>query len=117
MCDQFNNNGTPISKVYFSPYHPTEGIGEYKKDHLSRKPHPGMILQAQQDFNLDLNQSILIGDKRSDIQAGIAAGVKCNILFSEVRPADLSTMPCYWVTALTDAIPFLESSKTVELTQ
>ncbi len=44
MCKEFMNAGAPIDKVYFSPFHPTEGLGEYKKDDFSRKPNPGMIL-------------------------------------------------------------------------
>jgi D-glycero-D-manno-heptose 1,7-bisphosphate phosphatase len=63
MCEQFSAAGAPISRVYFSPYHPTAGIGKYLKDDVSRKPHPGMILQAQNDLEIDLNRSVLIGDK------------------------------------------------------
>ena len=40
-----------------------------------------MILQAQKEFNINLAQSILIGDKITDIQAGLKAGVGRNILF------------------------------------
>ena len=90
MCNEFLNVGAPIEKVYFSPFHPTAGLGAYKKDDVSRKPHPGMIRQAQQDKNLNLRSSILIGDKASDIQAGIAAGVGLNILFGQKRPPELN---------------------------
>jgi D-glycero-D-manno-heptose 1,7-bisphosphate phosphatase len=82
MCDKFKNKGVIIDKIYFSPYHPTEGIGKYKKDHFFRKPKPGMLLQAQRDLNLNLSNSIMIGDKLSDIQAAIAAGVQKNFLFT-----------------------------------
>ena len=109
MCDQFIMQGAPITKVYFSPFHPTEGIGIYKKDDLSRKPHPGMILQAQLELNLDLDRSILIGDKASDIQAGITAGVGCNLLFSKDEPAELYSIDDKRITAVTDALPLLNS--------
>lgn len=78
MCDQFAAQSAPIAKVYFSPYHPTAGLDAYKKDDVSRKPHPGMILQAKRELDLILENSTLIGDQPSDIQAGIAAGVGCN---------------------------------------
>ncbi len=107
MCDQFIMLGAPISKVYFSPYHPTEGIGEYKKDDPSRKPHPGMILQAQRELNLDLENSILIGDKPGDIQAGVAAGVSCNLLFAPADPAGLHNIPYKRIASLVDALPVL----------
>jgi D-glycero-D-manno-heptose 1,7-bisphosphate phosphatase len=44
MRNQFEMQGAPVAKVYFSPYHPTAGIVEYQKDDISRKPHLGMIL-------------------------------------------------------------------------
>lgn len=60
---------------YFSPYHPTPGMGAYRRDHPDRKPSPGMMHRAQQDWQIDLGTSIIVGDKESDIQAGIAAGL------------------------------------------
>ena len=80
MIQQFADFGVHITKVYFSPYHPKHGLGKYKKDSLCRKPNPGMILAAQQEFDIDLEQSMLIGDRESDIEAGINAGIKTNIL-------------------------------------
>jgi D-glycero-D-manno-heptose 1,7-bisphosphate phosphatase len=80
MCDVFVEQGAPIDGVYFCPYHP-DGVGVYKMDSPFRKPAPGMILQAASDFDVDLNGSILVGDKDSDIQAGIAAGVGSNLFY------------------------------------
>ena len=107
MCGQFSAAGSPIERVYFSPYHPTAGIGKYLKDDYSRKPNPGMILQAQKDFSIDPSSSILIGDKVSDIQAGIAAGVSTNLLFSEERPIELDGIKYELVSTLHEAIPYL----------
>ena len=109
MCVQFKMQGALIDKIYFSPFHPTEGISKYKKDDSSRKPHPGMILQAQRELNLDLNDSILIGDKASDIQAGITAGVGCNLLFAKDDPAELCNVNYKRITSLINALPFLNS--------
>ena len=72
-----------IDKIYFCPYHPTDGIGKYLQDSFDRKPNPGMLLKAKEDFNLDMNSSILIGDKVSDVDAGINANVKTNILLNQ----------------------------------
>ena len=49
-----------IDKIYHCPHHPAEGIGEYKVDCECRKPKPGMLFQAQKDFNLNLGESYLI---------------------------------------------------------
>lgn len=80
MIEQFKKNGVTITEVYYCPYHPVHGMGEYKKDSYDRKPNPGMILKAREKYNIDLGESLLIGDKESDIQAGKNAGIVKNFL-------------------------------------
>ncbi len=75
MIRQFKDRQITISKVYQCPHHP-----DFSGDCKCRKPHPGMLYQAAKAFNLDLSQSILVGDKESDILAGINAGLKKNFL-------------------------------------
>ena len=65
-----------LDAVYHCPFHPREGIGEYKREHEDRKPGPGMLLRAARDLSLDLTQSILIGDRCSDIAAANTAGLQ-----------------------------------------
>lgn len=108
MCQQFSSVGAPITRVYFSPYHPTAGLGRYRKDDYSRKPHPGMILQAQEDLSLDLKRSVLIGDKVSDIQAGVAAGVGTILLFASERPIELGDVHYEVISTLNEAIAYLQ---------
>jgi D-glycero-D-manno-heptose 1,7-bisphosphate phosphatase len=79
MLQQFRDRGIGIDRVYYCPYHPTAGVGEYRRDSLHRKPNPGMLLKARDELGLDLSSSVLVGDKDTDIEAGIAAGVKSNI--------------------------------------
>ena len=109
MCEEFSAAGAPISRVYFSPYHPTAGIGEYLKDDYSRKPHPGMILQAQKDLAINLSCSVLIGDKASDIMAGNAAGIGTNLLFALHRPSELDGFSYDQITTLREALPYLKN--------
>lgn len=106
MCKQFILRGTPISQVYFSPFHPREGIGRYKKNDFSRKLNPGMILLAQHKLNLDLSKSIWIGDKASDIKAGIAVGVGTNILIGDSRAAEVPPFAYRRIASLAEAIIF-----------
>ncbi len=75
MGAELARDGVTLDAVYFSPYHP-EGIGEYKRDHPDRKPNPGMMLRAARELDLDLGQSILIGDRCTDIAAAKAAGLR-----------------------------------------
>jgi D-glycero-D-manno-heptose 1,7-bisphosphate phosphatase len=109
MCEKFTKVGARISRVYYSPYHPTAAIGKYLKDDSSRKPHPGMILKAQKDFSIDLSSSILIGDKSSDIIAGCAAGVGKNLLFSNECPMELKGIDYYQITKLQDAMHYINA--------
>ena len=75
MRARFREEGVLISEVYFCPYHPKDGIGAYRQDSYDRKPHPGRILKAKDEFDIDLSRSIIIGDKDSDMEAGRRAQV------------------------------------------
>lgn len=85
VVERFNKNGAKIDKVYFCPYHPEHGVGDYKRPSKNRKPEPGMILEAVKDFDIDLLRSVMIGDKPTDIMAGLAAGVGTLYLLSETE--------------------------------
>lgn len=98
MVGRFAEEGVTIAGVYHCPDHPTAGVGEYLRESYDRKPNPGMLLRAKDEFDLDLTGSILVGDKDSDIQAGIAAGVGANLLLSH----DESNVHQTTVTTLQD---------------
>jgi D-glycero-D-manno-heptose 1,7-bisphosphate phosphatase len=110
MCDKFLEAGSPIDKVYFSPFHPLAGIGKYLKDDYSRKPHPGMILQAQEELKIDLGNSLLIGDKLSDVQAGEAAGVGTNLLLSSARNPEPDDLKYECIASLLEALPYIKNT-------
>ena len=74
------DRGVDLDGVYYCPHHAEKGIGEYKIDCDCRKPKPGMLISAIADLDIDVSQSIVVGDKISDIQAGLAAGIKANYL-------------------------------------
>ena len=79
--------GAYLDGIYYCPHHPHKGyegeIPELKIDCDCRKPKPGMILKAAEDFNIDLSQSWMIGDGENDIQAGSAAGCSTAFLGKE----------------------------------
>lgn len=72
--------GAYLDAIYYCPHHPHKGyegeIPELKIDCDCRKPKPGMLIKAAEDFNIDLSESWMIGDGDNDIEAGIAAGCK-----------------------------------------
>lgn len=79
MVEQFRQRGIKISEVYFCPHHP-----DYTGDCRCRKPNPGMILDAIAKYDIDPAESVLIGDKKSDIDAGLNAGIGKNIYIQDL---------------------------------
>jgi D-glycero-D-manno-heptose 1,7-bisphosphate phosphatase len=111
MCSRFESEGAAIDKVYFCPFHPEHGIGAYKLDSPFRKPGPGMILQAADEFGVDLARSVLVGDNETDIRAGLAAGVGCTVLYRHGdEPASTPTSAHAQVTRLADASRYLAAT-------
>ncbi len=83
-----NQNGAYIDKFYYCPHHPTEGKGAYLQTCSCRKPAPGMLLSAAEEFNINLTESYLVGDTFRDIQTAKKAGLKA-ILVKTGYGADL----------------------------
>ena len=78
--------GASIDMVYYCPHHIEGIIEEYRRECYCRKPDPGMIEEAAREFGIDLENSFVIGDKISDIEAGRRAGCKTILLASEDLP-------------------------------
>lgn len=76
MTAELEKLGAKVDAFYFCPHHPIHGTGKYKKECDCRKPLPGMLLQAAADLGVDLASSWMIGDKKSDLDAGSAAGCR-----------------------------------------
>jgi len=81
MIDKFLQKNAYIDAIYYSPFHPTMGKGKYLSDENTRKPGAGMIFEALNDFKIDISRSILVGDKFTDMQAGIKANIPNNLLY------------------------------------
>ena len=77
-------DGAYLDGIYFCPHHPDSGFdGEVKELKFNcecRKPKPGMLIQAAEDFNIDLKHSWMIGDGKNDVEAGKAAGCKTKMI-------------------------------------
>lgn len=79
--------GAYVDAIYYCPHHPDRGypgeISELKKECDCRKPKPGMLLKAAKDFNIDLSRSIMLGDGKNDVKAGLSAGCKSVLIDSQ----------------------------------
>lgn len=87
-------DGAYIDGIYICPHHPDKGFEgerpEYKFDCDCRKPKPGLLLQASKEMNIELKNSLMIGDSERDLQAGVNAGVKQSIRIETNKPFAIS---------------------------
>lgn len=68
--------GATIDAFYHCPHHPDGEVESYRADCDCRKPGPGMIRRAAAEHDLDLSRSFVVGDRSSDVDAGIATGAR-----------------------------------------
>lgn len=97
--DDFAREGVDFAGFYYAPF-------SVESNDFSRKPNPGMLLQAAKDHNIDLKQSWMIGDRMTDVEAGHNAGTK-SILLTEVKPEGLKPQPEAVVPDLMAAAKFI----------
>lgn len=108
----YNKTKVQIEKFYFCPHHPNATMEKYRINCECRKPKPGMLLTAATNFNIDISQSYMIGDRISDIIAGSKAGCKTIFLKSGMHNAapiesdsmDLTIKPDFTCNNLLEAI-------------
>ena len=79
--------GVYLDGIYYCPYHPDAAVGKYRRESDLRKPAPGMLLLAAQEYDIDLMASWMVGDDDRDVAAGNAAG--CRTILVEVRGSSL----------------------------
>ncbi len=86
------NDGAYLDGIYYCPHHPDKGFpGEIKELKINcncRKPNTGMIDKAVEDFNIELKDSIMIGDSTTDIALAKNAGIKSILVLTGERGKD-----------------------------
>ena len=87
---ELGKEGAYVDGIYYCPHHPDKGfdgeLPEYKLDCDCRKPKQGLLLQAANELNIDLQSSIVIGDSERDVDAGNNAGCAKSILIKSNEP-------------------------------
>ena len=101
----------PIERYYYCCYHPEGKLIEWRENHPWRKPEPGMLLQAGEDFDIDFAASWMVGDTARDIQAGHAAGCKTIWLTDPGRITEEVT-PTLYAPSLAEAAKFILAEDT-----
>ena len=103
--------GEKIDAFYYCPHHP-----EFSGECNCRKPNPGMLLQAAEALNIDCSQSLMIGDRISDVNAGRNAGCKaCYLVRTGYGLKTLAKEPEPWCpvsdNAYTAFMDFIKGEK------
>ena len=96
METELGKEGAYLDGIYVCPHHPDKGyegeVAELKFDCACRKPKPGMLLRAAKDFNINLEESWMVGDSESDIKAGRAAGCRTALVGGEDYGQDVTVV-------------------------
>lgn len=87
MRAELRSCGVEFDAVYHCPFHPEHGVGKYRRDHEDRKPGTGMLLRAVREFGIELVESVLVGDRCSDIGAANKAGLRQAFLMAGTEDA------------------------------
>ena len=88
MYEVLFEDGTPLAAAYYCTHRPDENC-------VCRKPKPGLLQTAADDFNIDLSRSIFIGDSDTDVQAGRAAGCASVLFGPDSGPQPTSQTDLY----------------------
>ena len=79
---ELKKKNAKIDAFYYCPHFHGSAIKKYDVKCGCRKPEPGLLIQAAKDFDIDISQSYMIGDKFSDILTGKNAGLRKSFLVS-----------------------------------
>jgi D-glycero-D-manno-heptose 1,7-bisphosphate phosphatase len=113
MKTLLEKKGAHVDAEYYCFHHPHAKRQKFKAVCDCRKPKPGLILQAKQDFGLDTSKCYMIGDGLLDIKAGHAVGCKC-ILIGELKCDLCRRMEAMQVKPDLIAPSLLAASKIIE---
>ena len=82
LQEELDGKGARLDAIYYCPHVPNGDDPGYALDCQMRKPYPGMILKAAAEHGVDLENSVMLGDKYSDLEAGWRAGCKSGLVLS-----------------------------------
>ena len=82
LRQELERGGARLDAIYYCPHHPSVGVPPYRLDCDCRKPKPGLIERAARDFDLDLAQSWMVGDRYGDVELAHNAGVRSAFVLS-----------------------------------
>jgi len=82
LRDELRQAGAYLDAIYYCPHHPSVGKPPYQRECDCRKPKPGMLLRAANEFEIDMKRSFVIGDRYGDIELARNAGTQSIFVLS-----------------------------------
>ena len=111
LKSDLNKKNAYLDAIYYCPHHPDFSGPEANKHFIQecncRKPQSGMLLDAAEDFSIDLKKSFLIGDSERDILAGKEAGCKTIGVRTGKNIDNFNIHPDYIFDHILDAVNFI----------
>jgi D-glycero-D-manno-heptose 1,7-bisphosphate phosphatase len=83
MNDLLDDYDAEIDAFYYCPHHPDADRVAYRQDCQCRKPRPGLLKTAAEDFDVTFSESVMIGDSERDVEAGNEMGCHTILLDPE----------------------------------
>ncbi len=96
LADELWRGGARLDAIYYCPHHPTVGEPPYRQNCDCRKPKPGLIRGAERQFQLDLAESWMVGDRYSDIVLARNAGVRSAFVLTGYGRGELEHQSRGW---------------------
>jgi D-glycero-D-manno-heptose 1,7-bisphosphate phosphatase len=111
MKQEIEAGGGKITDIFYCPHIPEDGCD-------CRKPEPGLILQAQKKYRIDLLSSVMVGDSAKDIECARRAGCRMSVLVESNNLSNIQKIlsekkifPDYTASDLYDAAKWIVSQK------
>ena len=97
MRQELENSGARLDAVYYCAHHPTVGEPPYRLDCDCRKPKPGLISRAANEFDIDLEGSWMVGDRYGDVELARNAGVNSAFVLSGYGRGEWEHQRAGWI--------------------
>ncbi|MFN2493328.1 MAG: D-glycero-alpha-D-manno-heptose-1,7-bisphosphate 7-phosphatase [Pyrinomonadaceae bacterium] len=118
MTNELERDGGKLDAIYYCAHHPSVGPPPYRRDCDCRKPKPGLISRAATDFNIDLAESWMVGDRYTDVEMARNAGVKSAFVLTgygrgewEHQRGNWSQQPDFVAADLLEAVKTIVSQR------
>lgn len=96
MQQELSDAGSPLDGIYYCPHHPAVGVPPYQQQCRCRKPLPGMIEQAVEDLNLELEGSVVIGDRYGEVEMAHRLGLRAALVLTGYGRGEYDYMRKDW---------------------